>query len=53
VFEHTWFKGRSWWIFPGPRSIPYVGEWWNDRISSCVCGPGYEDILKLILRYLL
>lgn len=53
LFEHTWFKGRSWWIFPGPKSIPYVGEWWNDRISSCVCGPSYEEVLKLILRSLL
>jgi hypothetical protein len=53
VFEHTWFKGRSWWIWPGPKDIPWVGESWNDRISSCICGPSYEEVLKLILKYLL
>ncbi len=53
LFEHTWFKGRSWWVWAGPKDVPWVGQWWNDRISSCVCGPSYEAILKLLLRNLL
>ncbi|MDQ5824747.1 MAG: beta/gamma crystallin family protein [Chloroflexota bacterium] len=53
MFEHTWFRGRSWWVWAGPKDVPWVGQWWNDRISSCVCGPSYEAILKLILRNLL
>ncbi len=53
VFEHTWFKGRSWWIWPGPQNIPWIGEWWDDHISSCICGPSYEDVLKFMLKHLL
>jgi hypothetical protein len=53
LFEHTWFKGRSWWVWAGPKDVAWVGQWWNDRISSCACGPSYEAILKLILRNLL
>jgi hypothetical protein len=47
VFEHIWFKGRSWWIW-GPTDISWVGDWWNDRISSCVCGPSWEEIIAAI-----
>jgi hypothetical protein len=51
LFEHTWFKGRSWWIW-GPQDNPWVGNWWNDRISSCVCGPSWEEIIAVILALL-
>ena len=53
LFEHTWFKGKSWWVWGGPREIPWVGQEWDNRISSCVCGPSYEAILKLMLKNLL
>jgi hypothetical protein len=34
VFQHPWHGGNS---EEFRREIPYVGDWWNDSISSLLC----------------
>lgn len=36
--EHIWYGGQYFWFFAF-GSIPWIGNGWNDRASSCICLP--------------
>jgi Beta/Gamma crystallin len=38
VYEHINFGGAS--LAVGPGQTPFVGQGWNDRVSSINCSPG-------------
>ncbi|MFO1183276.1 MAG: peptidase inhibitor family I36 protein [Bauldia sp.] len=38
-YEHRDFGGQSF-ALNGPSSRNYVGDYWNDKISSIACSPG-------------
>lgn len=40
LYEHADFGGNSYVVFGDYTEVPYVGKWWNDRISSVRVVPG-------------
>ena len=45
LYEHANYGGASYHVFNGQGNVAWIGDWWNDKVSSVHVSPGCQITL--------
>ena len=45
LYEHANYGGASYHVFNGEGNVGWIGDWWNDKVSSVHVSPGCQITL--------